>query len=370
MRTYVVKPNDSPGSIAAQDSMASCPKCSIELPRVNAHKPTVRHPNGYVTFKDLRVGEVLNLPDEWFDPAREDLPATYYRILPYVDGVTPGSLGDALGDFPELDAAVAAVAQLAALDDTAFTRAVGDAGTKVDASVAEVYGSTQSPDAAAKARAVKDATHWAWLRNHDLAAAVTSGDRATVTRARLDIQNSLATALGNARLAILAHYPSAAPAAASSDLQAAAQAAVDALSADPNYCTSVTHPGTPVNAAVHRFKLAWNASQTPKVPIGTGTYEVATTVALAQVHGSAPSACGANQRPVPAPKPPPPLPAGKQEETITPPSKKSGAGWSLGTVIAGVALAGAAAGGVAYLATRPSKPARGQPVTRREGFAT
>ena len=370
MRTYVVREGDSPASIAARDDMAGCPKCSLELPRVNRGKQTVTHPNGFITFRELRVGEVINLPDAWFHPAREHLPPAYYRILPHPDGVTRGSLGGMLGDFPELDAAVAAVAQLAALDDTAFTRAVGETGTKVDTSVAEVYGSTQSPDAAAKARAVKDATQWAWQRNRDLAAAVAAGDRAAVTRARLDIQNSLATALGNARLAILAHYPSAAPAVASSDLQAAARAAVAALSADPNYCTSVTHPGNPVNAAVHRFKLAWNAAQTPKVPIGTGTYEVATTVALAQVNGSAPSACGANQRPVPAPKPPPPLPAGKQEEELAPPSKKSGGGWSLGRVITGVALAGAAAGGVAYLATRPSKPARGAPATRREGFAT
>ena len=207
-----------------------------------------------------------------------------------------------------------------------------------------------------------------WLRNRDLAAAVAANDRATIAHARLDIQNSLSTALGNARLAMLAQSTSAAPSTFSSELQTAAKGAAAAIAADPNYCTSVTHPGNPVNAAVHRFKLAWNASQTPKVPIGTGTYEVATTVALAQVNGSAPSACGANQRPVPAPKPPPPLPQSKRDEDLDAPNLSSG--WSVGKVIFGVAIAGAAAGGVAFLVTRPSKPSRGQPVTRREGFAT
>lgn len=357
MRTYVVKEGDSPASIAAQDSMAGCPRCSCELPRVNGHKTAITHKNGYVTFKDLRVGETINLPAEWFHPARDLLPPAYYRILPHPDGVTRGSLGGTLGDLPALDTAVASVAQLAALGDAAFTQAVGDAGAKVDAAVKEAYGSAQS-GAADKARTVQDATKWAWNRNRDLAAAVAANDLATITRARLDIQNALATALGNARLAILAHTTSAPSSTASPDLQAAAKAAVAAISADPNYCTSVTHPGTPVNAAVHRFKLAWNGSQTPKVPVGTGTYEVATTVALAQVAGSAPSACGPEQRPVPAPKPPPPQ---KQEE-ITPPSDR---GWSLGSILVGVAVAGTAAGGIAFLATRPRKAA-----VRREGYAT
>ena len=341
--------------------MAGCPRCSCELPRVNLHKPTITHPNGLISFEELRVGETINLPDEWFHPARESLPPTYYKILPHHDGVTRGSLGGTLGDFPELDAAVTAVAQLAALDDKSFTRAVGDAGPRIDASVKEAVGSAAS---AAKAQAVQNATKWAWNRNRDLVAAVAANDRAAVTRARLDIQNALSTALGDARTAILAHYPSASPSAASPELQAAARAAVAAIAADPNYCTSVTHPGTPVNAAVHRFKRAWNASQTPQVPVGTGTYEVATTVALAQVHGSAPSACGAGQRPVPAPKPPPPLPAQQKQEAITAPSEDNGGfPWA---IAAWTTLALAAAGGVTYLATR--KPSR-TPVTRRE-FAT
>lgn len=308
---------------------------------MNLHKKAITRPNGFVTFRELRVGETLNLPDEWFHPAREKLPATYYKILPHHNGVTRGTLGDS----PELDPAVTAVAQLAALDDTSFIKAVGDAGKKVDAAV--------SGADAAKAKLVRDATHWAWVRNRDLATAVAANDRAAVTRARLDIQNALSTALGNAHLAIQTHS-------ASSGLQTAAKAAVAALSADPNYCTSVTHPGTPVNAAVHRFKTAWNASQSPKVPVGTGTYEVATVVALAQIAGSAPSACGAGQRPVPTPKPPP---ASKQIVPSSAASDDDGFpwGWTVVTVL-GVA----AAGGIAYAATR--KPTRTS-AARRE-YAT
>lgn len=330
-------------------------------PEVNPQKEAVVLSNGFRTFKSLTPGEVINLPDAWFHPAREKLPKTYYQILPHPDGVTRGTLGDALGDFPDLDAAVTAVAQLAALGDAAFTRAVGDAGAKVDAAVREAYRST-IPDAAAKARLVKDATHWVWLRNVDLAAAIAAGDRATIVKARLDIQNALATALGNARLAILALAPGGtsvvSPSSAPPELLAAARAAAAAIASDPNYCTSVTHPGTPVNAAVHRFKLAWNATQTPKVPIGTSAYEVATTVALAQVNGSAPSACGAGRRPMPAPPPPPPLTPkqkAEQEKALAPPSE---GGWSLGKVAIGVAVAGAAAGGIAYLVTRPKKSVR------------
>jgi hypothetical protein len=93
---------------------------------------------------------------------------------------------------------------------------VGDAGTKVDAAV---RGATD----AAKARVVTDATRAAWNRNRDLAAAVAAGDRAAITRARLDIQNALATALGDA--ATLARAQSA----AASDLQAGVRSAVAAL---------------------------------------------------------------------------------------------------------------------------------------------
>ena len=196
--------------------MAGCPKCSIELPRVNAGKPSIVYPNGFRAFRDLRAGETIFLPDEWFHPARENLPPTYYKILPHHDGVTPGSLGDAPGNFPELDVAVAAVAKLAALDDAAFTQAVGDASSKVDAAVRGSLDAT-------RAKAVTDATKWAWQRSRELASAIAANDRATITRARLEIQNALATALSAAAILARAHS------AASSDLQAGVKAAAAAL---------------------------------------------------------------------------------------------------------------------------------------------
>lgn len=78
----------------------------------------------------------------------------------------------------------------------------------------------------------------------------------------------------------------------SGPLLAAAQSAAAAIAADPGYCTSVAKPGSSVNAAVHAFKLAWNASQASKVPIGTSSYEAATAAALRDVLGAAPAACG------------------------------------------------------------------------------
>lgn len=90
MRTYVVRAGDSPASIAAQDHHAACPKCSVDLIRANPEKKTVRYPNGFVTFKDLRVGEVLRLPEKWFDGTLDRMPREYFASLPYANGVTPG----------------------------------------------------------------------------------------------------------------------------------------------------------------------------------------------------------------------------------------------------------------------------------------
>jgi hypothetical protein len=205
--------------------MAGCPKCAIDLVRANPHKPTVVYPNGFVTFQSLRVGEILDLPEKWFSREFDQLPPSYFAALPSADGMTPGKatahlqpyaagLGACLGDYPELDAATSKVAALAAMNNADFTQAVGDAGAAIDASVREVFGTTKSAAAAAAAQAVQNGTQWAWRRNQDLAAALAnSGGVATtnVMQARLDITNALATALGNARLALGAYYGPSAP---------------------------------------------------------------------------------------------------------------------------------------------------------------
>jgi len=59
------------------------------LVSANPHKKSKTYPNGFLTFEDLRVGEVLNLPDIWFDD-NDQRPPEYFRSLPSPDGVTPG----------------------------------------------------------------------------------------------------------------------------------------------------------------------------------------------------------------------------------------------------------------------------------------
>lgn len=229
MREYVVQPGDSPAKIAI--SFAQCPKCArdLVLSPGNSHKDRVTHPNGFVTFKELRAGERLELPEKWFDGSMDELPNSYFQALPYADGVTPG---------------------------------VGQATAQYHA------------------------------------------------------PPSVVDALG------------------------AAQAVVTAVAADPNYCQSVSQPGSPVNTAIHEFKVAWNAvPNVPQVPLGTGTVEPSTADALATVLGAnAPKAC---------PQPLPVVPA------VGAPVAH---GLSTGSVV-GIGLAAAAVvGGIAYVATR--KPSR------------
>ena len=75
--------------------------------RANPHKETVSHSNGFVTFKNLSVGEELRLPEKWFGPRMDLLPPAYYGCLPYADGVTPSPFGElapaVLRDFFALD---------------------------------------------------------------------------------------------------------------------------------------------------------------------------------------------------------------------------------------------------------------------------
>ena len=308
MRVYVVQPGDTPAKIASMEQHAGCPKCARDLVLANPHKESVRHPNGFLSFRDLRVGERLWLPDKWFSVEFDRLPPAYFKALPSADGVTPSTLGDAaagvLGDFAALDAAGAKLAALASMTDAQFNAAAPDVGTAIDAANQEAYGSANAT-AAAHAKDAHDGTQWAWQRNGELATALASGDATGAQAARLDIQNALTTALGNARLALEAYYaPGSAQAPASADaggvtasarLTSAAQAVVAAIAADTGYCSSVARSGSAVNGAVHAFKLAWNAEQAPSVPVGTGNYEQATADAVARVLGSAPAACGASR---------------------------------------------------------------------------
>lgn len=370
MRQYVVQPGDSPASIAAQDQHAACPKCAIDLVMANPGKERVVYPNGFTTFKDLRAGEILDLPDKWFTAAFDQLSPAYFKVLPFADGKTRGSIG-ALGDYPDLDVATSKVAALAAMDNATFANAVGDAGSAINAAVREAYGSPNTV-AATAAQSVQAGTQWAWQRNQDLSAALAPGapiDVTATTQARLDIQNALSTALGNARVALNDFYgpspatPGAAPssggfapvvvrpsAAATypAAVVSAAQATVSAIGGDPSYCTSVARSGSAVNAAVHAFKTAWNAANPSNpVPIGTGTYDATTATALANVVGAAPNACGAQPAPVRPPVPPHPLPVAD--------AAPSG-GMSTAAVAGLGLLGGAVVGATVYLVTRKPAP--------------
>lgn len=368
MRVYEVQPGDTPAGIAAQPNMAGCPKCARDLIAANPHKPSITLPNGFVTFKDLFIGERLNLPAKWFDGRLDDRPKSYFAALPHYDGVTPSSLGLAaagiLGDYTALDAASAAVDALGQLSDQEFAAAADAAGALISQAVSEATRSA-SPAAAGYAQDVAAGVYWAQKRALEMAAAIEAGDQSAAAGARPEIQNVLSTAMGSARLALQALYGGAAqtqPGTFPANVVAAAQSAAAAIASDAGYCASVARSGTPVNAAIHAFKTEWNASQTPQVPINTGNYEQAVADAIGRVIGSAPAACGARSAPLPASPPsgPPPLVAAK------PPQDR---GLSTGAIL-GLGLLGAGAvGGAIYLATARPKPfargARRRPRVRR-----
>lgn len=238
MRTYVVQPGDTPASIAAQDDHAGCPKCSVDLIAANPHKPTRTLPNGYVTFRELRAEETLNLPDKWFDGTLDRLPKSYFAALPHPNGVTPGKQTGVGAAFPP-------------------------------------------------------------------------------------------------------------------ELVAAAQLVDAAIDASTGYCDDVARPGTPVNSAVHAFKVAWNATQPDKIPINTGNYETPTAEAVGRVLGTSFEPCTAEdavharnywaaqvaQRP--AQTTPVPITVPRQESRL-----------SVGDMVGYGLLSASVLGGGLYLATR------------------
>lgn len=358
MKEYIVQLGDTPAGIAAKAEMAGCPKCAVDLIKANPHKPATTLPNGFVTFQSLVVGEKLNLPTKWFDGTLDTRPRAYFAALPFADGVTPSTLGLAaagvLADYATLDQATMLVGTLPGLDDASFSAAVPDTASLIDSSIVKEVGD-MSGAAVTHAQNVRNNTTLARQRNSDLAAALAAGDDQAATKARLDIQNAFSTALSDARLALQVYYDSSPIVAStaqssgfSTTLTAAAHAAADAINADPGYCTSVAHTGTPVNSAVHAFKTAWNASQPRPVPINTGNYESDTAAAIAAVIGGAPGACGG----VPTSSKPPAAPAPTTLGPIaTVPQKQP-----LSTAsVAGIALLGAGAvGGAVYLATHPT----------------
>jgi hypothetical protein len=347
VREYIVQAGDTPASIASRDSMAGCPKCSRDLIAANLHKPTRTLPNGYTTFVELRPGEKLVIPEKWFTPEFDALPPTYFAALPHPDGVTPSKLGalaaGVLGDYMTFDSALAHAAMLTPMSIQDFSAAVDQVGALLNQSVSEVPASAGGP-----AQDVRASTAWARQRNAQLAAALKSGDETEALAARTGIENVLLTAIDSARSALQAVYGTALTPTGTSPatVLTTAKAAAAAIAADPNYCTSVAHSGTPVNAAIHNFKTAWNtANPSALVPVGTGNYEQATADALARALGiAAPAACV------------PRVVVEFGTPVIEAPARAPSEGLSTGALI-GVALLGASVvGGVIYLATRDPAP--------------
>lgn len=204
VRTYVVQVGDSPAQIAAK--FAGCPKCAIDLIQSNTHKQSVRHPNGFLSFRELRAGETLWLPDKWFSAEFDALPSSYFESLPYPDGVTPPKRRvGVLGDYATLENATRTVNSLASKSDDDFVVASGRAADLIDASIQEVRSSTD-PEMSPYATGVKAATDWARTESLNLLSALQNGDVAAATSARLQASNALSTALGAARISLEAYY--------------------------------------------------------------------------------------------------------------------------------------------------------------------
>jgi len=80
MRQYLVQPGDTPIGIAI--GYSGCPKCVYSLVLANPQKTRVVYTNGFVSFGDLHVGEVLSLPDSWFDGTNKQIDKTSWPWPP------------------------------------------------------------------------------------------------------------------------------------------------------------------------------------------------------------------------------------------------------------------------------------------------
>ena len=182
--------------------MAGCPKCCRDLVLANPHKETVVHPNGFISFKELRVGEKLTLPEKWFEPRFELLPPAYFGSLPYADGVTPSHFGEAaagiLRDFKALDVAADRLRALAEaeshMDDEAFANDVSNVAAAIDAAVQPAVGSSN-----------EDAAKSAWVAREGTYSAT------HLKLPRASVQNVLTLALESAQHALKELYGSVQP---------------------------------------------------------------------------------------------------------------------------------------------------------------
>jgi hypothetical protein len=254
---YQVRSGDSPAKIARRFGVPL-----NALVNANRHKPTT-NVNGVHTWRSLRAGEAVHVPAGGF--------------IGFV-GVTPAAPGAPHGQIRKGSSG----------PDVALWQSI--IGVTADG----IFGS--GTDAATRT----------WQTQNGLTADGIVGP------------NTWSKALG-AGTTVTQSAPSA-PSTSSIGVAAAATAAVAALLADPNYCSSVSRSGTPVNTAVHNFKNAWNSANPGNtVPINTGNYEPSVAAALSSALGGipVPPGCGAGGSP-PAPAALPSLPSMPSIPSITP----------------------------------------------------
>jgi hypothetical protein len=203
MNTYVVQVGDTPASIAARDEMAGCPKCALDLVKANPHKESVTHPNGYKTFSSLLAGEELNIPEKWSNGELDRRPPVYFAALPYPDGVTPSTLGDAatgvLADYAAIDAITSQISALPQMNDQEFAMTATLLGNMIDQAVAQASSVPQAQNAGA-------AAEWVRGRALQMAGSIINNDTAAIANARSEIQNVLLTGLDSAREALQTYY--------------------------------------------------------------------------------------------------------------------------------------------------------------------
>lgn len=361
MRSYVVQPGDSPAKIAGRH--AGCPKCARDLVRANPHKPTLVAPNGFATFKTMRVGEKLNLPDKWASPRFDTFPSTYFAALPHADGVTvsklhPAVVAGVLGDYSTLDLAATKIDSLPSLSDTEFADTAIEAADALSKSVQEVIPSSNGV-AIGSALDTQALAFDARTRATGMQAALAVGS--AVVAARTQIQSSLAVGLDKAHAALSSFYASPPPVVTpvpSIPVTTAVPAAVQAiLSLDP--CVAQ-------NAAMVC------AAQTIMGISPDGKYGDTTSAAARKIAPGAPPAC--NPRPAwwaptgskncpgatpspprnTTPLPPGPTPLPSLPTPVPPVSAPPNGGLGMAGVT-GLALLGAGAvGGAIYLAMNHS----------------
>lgn len=208
IRKYVVQAGDSPAGIASRDDMAGCPKCGgADLVRANPHKEFVVHRNGFTTFKELCVGEILILPNKWFHPRFELLPPAYFACLPYTDGVTPSPFGSAapgiLRDFRALDVAADRLCALLTMDNHAFARHLPYVAEAIGTAVEPAVGQSRY------AMAATDAVRTAAVHNRTFGPYLATG--LPTGQARKGVEESLALALDSACRALGEMYGSVQP---------------------------------------------------------------------------------------------------------------------------------------------------------------